>query len=232
MNILLTNDDGYDSVGIKTLKKALSKYGTVIVVAPDSPRSANSAALTLGAPIKLVKVSDDIYKCSGTPVDCVSIGLCQFNIDFDIVVSGCNNGYNISYDTMYSGTVGAALEALVFHKPAIAVSTYYGSSFEEVTEHFDKVWEYIFKNNLLSDKYLLNVNFPLGEVKGISLANLYYRNDQNYFIQEKDGYYAYRHMQEDFSDDKNSDCYLYKHNIISVVPLSRTYFSSDLVKKI
>ena len=58
MNILLTNDDGYDSKGIRTLFKLLSKYGTVVIVAPDSPRSANSAALTLGKPIQLVKVED------------------------------------------------------------------------------------------------------------------------------------------------------------------------------
>lgn len=232
MNILLTNDDGYDSKGIQVLKEKLSKYGTVLIVAPDSPRSGNSAALTIGKPLQLVKVSENVYKCSGTPVDCVSMGLCCFDVDFDIVVSGCNNGWNISYDTMYSGTVGASLEALIFKKPTIAVSTYYGSDFKEIEEHFDEVWEYINNRKLIGNEYLLNINFPKGEVKEISLGTLYYRKDQNFFTKDKDGYYAYRNMQTNFSDDKNSDCYQVEHGIISIVPLSRTYFDQDLFEKL
>ncbi len=232
MNILLTNDDGYDSKGIKTLFTLLKKYGTVVIVAPDSPRSANSAALTLGKPIQLEKVEDNIFKCSGTPVDCVSIGLSSLNIDFDMVVSGCNNGWNISYDTMYSGTVGAALESLMFFKPSIAVSTYPGSDFKEVEEHFDKVWKFIHENELLSDEYFLNINFPSGEVKDLSLGSLYYRHDQNYFVKKDDGLWAYRYMQENFDDDKESDCYQVSHGIISIVPLSRSYYQKDLKVKL
>ena len=74
MNILLTNDDGYNSPGIELLKKKLVKYGNVIIVAPDSPRSGNSAALTILEPLQLEKVEENVYKCSGTPVDCVSMG--------------------------------------------------------------------------------------------------------------------------------------------------------------
>ena len=232
MNILLTNDDGYNSKGIRTLFNLLSKYGTVVIVAPDSPRSANSAALTLGKPIQLVKVEDRVFKCSGTPVDCVSLGLCSLNIDFDMVVSGCNNGWNISYDTMYSGTIGAALESLMFFKPSIAVSAYPGTDFKEVEEHFDKVWEYIHKHNLISNEYLLNINFPKGEVKDISIGSLYYRHDQNYFTKEEDGFWAYRHMQTDFSDDKDSDCYQVEHGIISIVPLNRTYYQKGMKEKL
>ena len=232
MNILLTNDDGYDSKGIRTLFKLLSKYGTVVIVAPDSPRSANSAALTLGKPIQLEQVEDRVFKCSGTPVDCVSLGLCNLNIDFDMVVSGCNNGWNISYDTMYSGTIGAALESLMFFKPSIAVSAHHNTDFKEVEEHFDEVWDYINKNKLISNEYLLNINFPDSEVKGMSLGNLYYRHDQNYFIKLEDGYWAYRNMQEDFLDDKNSDCYQVKHGIISIVPLNRTYYQKELLEKL
>lgn len=232
MNILLTNDDGYDSKGIRTLFKLLSKYGTVVIVAPDSPRSANSAALTLGKPIQLEQVEDRVFKCSGTPVDCVSLGLCNLNIDFDMVVSGCNNGWNISYDTMYSGTIGAALESLMFFKPSIAVSAHHNTDFKEVEEHFDEVWDYINKNKLFSNEYLLNINFPDSEVKGMSLGSLYYRHDQNYFTKLEDGYWAYRHMQEDFSDDKNSDCYQVKHGIISIVPLNRTYYQKEILEKL
>jgi len=232
MNILLTNDDGYNSLGIKTLKKVLSKYGTVVIVAPDSPRSGCSAALTILEPLQLEKVEDNVYKCSGTPVDCVSMGLTCLNADFDLVVSGCNHGWNISYDTMYSGTVGAALEALMFFKPSIAVSTFRQSDFKELENHFDEVYKFIKKNELLSNEYLLNINFPDGEVKDIALGTLYYRKDQNYFTKDQDGYHAYRHMQEDFSDDKNSDCYQVKNGIISIVPLARSYFHDELYKSL
>ena len=236
MNILLTNDDGYNSPGIHVLKRILSKYGTVLIVAPDSPRSGNSAALTILEPLQLEKVEENVYKCSGTPVDCVSMGLCCFNVDFDLVVSGCNNGWNISYDTMYSGTVGACLEALMFFKPAIAVSAPHGTDFSEIEKHFEKVWDFILENKLMSDKYLLNINFPKDEVKDIQIGSLYYRHDQNYFTHDKDGYHAYRHTQTNFDDDKQSDCYQVEHGIISIVPLSRSYYDdrhkAELEKKI
>ena len=230
MNILLTNDDGYDSLGIKTLKKLLSKYGTVVIVAPDSQRSANSASLSIGHPLTIDKVEDGVFKCNGTPVDCVSMGICLLNLDFDLVVSGCNNGYNISYDTMYSGTVGAALESLIFRIPSIAVSAPHGTDFETVKKHFDEVWKYIFDNKLTSTEYLLNVNFPKGEVNGIQIGSLYYRKDQNYFTKMEGGYLAYRYLDKDFDSAKDSDCYLYEHNIVSIVPLRKTYFDKELQK--
>ena len=236
MNILLTNDDGYNSQGIQVLRKLLSKYGNVLIVAPDSPRSGNSAALTILETLQLEKVEDNVYKCSGTPVDCVSMGLACFNIDFDLVVSGCNHGWNISYDTMYSGTVGACLEAMMFFKPAIAVSAPHNSDFSEVERYFDQVWDFIQKNNLLSKKYLLNINFPKDEVKDMKIGGLYYRHDQNYFTKDEDGYHAFRHTQTNFDDDKDSDCYQVEHGIISIVPLSRSYYDdrikSELEKKI
>ena len=232
MNILLTNDDGYNSTGIKILQKILNKYGTVVIVAPDSPRSGNSAALTILEPLQLEKVSDNVYKCSGTPVDCVSMGLCCFDIKFDLVVSGCNNGWNISYDTMYSGTVGGALESLIFGIPSIAVSAKHGTDFEEVRKHFDEVWDFIFKNNLIGSEYLLNINFPENKVQKIELGSLYYRKDKNYFTKDQMGYHAYRYTQEDFSDDKNSDCYQVLNGIVSIVPLSRSYYNNSLKEEL
>ena len=227
MNILLTNDDGYDSEGIKLLKNKLSKYGRVVILAPDSPRSANSCALTIGKPLFVEQVEPDVFKFSGTPVDCVSFALCNLDIEFDLVVSGCNHGHNISYDTMYSGTIGACLEAMIFQKPAIAFSS---NNMDIVEESFDKVWEFIKANNLISDKYILNVNFPDNEVKDIRLGKLYYRKDSNYFTKddETNGFFAYRHLQMDFSDDPESDCYQVTHGIVSIVPLMRSYFSKTL----
>ncbi len=231
MNILLTNDDGYNSQGILLLKELLEPYGTVVICAPSGPMSAKSVSITLGKGIKVEKVEKNVYKCDGTPADCVSFALNTMNEKFDLVVSGCNHGFNISYDTMYSGTIGAALEALRNHTPSIAVSVEH--NFELVRNHFKEVFHYILKEKLLSEEYLLNINFPLGdEVKGMKIATLYYRNDQYYFIKKEDGYWAYRNTQTDFSDDKESDCYLVNHGYISITPLNKTYFSHEIYQKI
>jgi 5'-nucleotidase len=188
--------------------------------------------LTIEKPLTLEKVSDNVFKCNGTPVDCVSLGLCVLNIDFDLVVSGCNHGWNISYDTMYSGTVGACQEAMMFFTPAIAFSAESHSDMSEVDAYFDEVWKYIFANDLASKDHILNINFPRGEVKGISLGSLYYRHDKNFFVNKDGQFFAYRHLQEDFSDNKESDCYQVEHGIISIVPLSNSYFDEEILKKL
>ena len=133
---------------------------------------------------------------------------------------------------MYSGTIGACLEALIFRKPAIAFSAHHGDDLSLLEKHFDEIMEFIKKNDLLSSEYLLNINMPKDEVKGISLGNLYYRKDQNYFVKEKDGLYAYRYMQENFDEDKDSDCYQVEHGIVSIVPLNKHLFNSKLKEEL
>ena len=233
MNILLTNDDGYDSKGIHLLKDKLKKYGRVVIVAPKGPMSAKSCSITIGTGIHVEQVDGETFICEGTPADCVSFGINALSIDFDLVVSGCNNGFNVSYDTMYSGTVGAALEALTYGKKSIAVSCPYGdgSNFAIVDKYFEKVFKHILDKDLLSNEYLLNINFPYGnEVEGIQISTLYYKVDQYdyYFTKEEDGYHAYRDLKTDFSDDRNSDCFLINNGIVSITPLNKSYFSKEI----
>ncbi|MCQ2086855.1 MAG: 5'/3'-nucleotidase SurE [Bacilli bacterium] len=231
MNILLTNDDGYFATGIQLLKKKLSRYGTVVIVAPNVENSAKSVAITLGKPIKVEKVEKNVFSCSGTPADCVFFGLTNLNMEFDLVVSGCNNGWNISYDTLFSGTIGAALIGLIGRVKSISFSC--EKNFPIVDKYFDVVMDFILNNNLLSTEHVLNVNFPLGDtVRGISIGRLYYRHDDYYFVKKEEGFYAMRNCQTDFSDDKNSDCYQVVNGIVSIVPLNKTYFSSDLYDKL
>lgn len=228
MNILLTNDDGYNYKGIRLLKEKLSKYGRVIIVAPKGAMSAKSCSKTFGKPLKVVEEEKDIFSVEGTPADCVAIGITAFDIDFDLVVSGCNNGLNIANDALYSGTIGACLEALTYHKKCIAFSCEF--NFEIVDKYFDDVYDYIMKNNLLSEEYLLNVNFPLGEtVKDIKLGSVCFRNDHNYFMKnEEGGYVAYRDVQTEF-DNEESDCYQVKNGIVSIVPLYRHFYNEALL---
>ena len=231
MNILLTNDDGYNSVGINILKEKLAKYGRVVVIAPLNHMSGKSSSISLREGIKVHQKGEDVYAIDGTPVDCVGFGLIGLGIKFDLVVSGCNDGFNVSYDINYSGTVGAALEALNHGVKSVAVSCEF--NFGIVEKYFDEVFKYIIDNNLLSNEYLINVNFPLGEeIKGIKLSTLYYCKHKSYFVKENDTYYVHRDSQEVFDDDKESDCYLIHHGYVSITPLNRTYFSDELYRRL
>jgi len=123
MKILLTNDDGYASEGLKALQRSLGINHEVWVMAPDSERSGMSHAMSLRHPLKIRKMDDRGYSCSGTPADCVILamhGIVPFKPD--IVVSGINRGPNLGTDLVYSGTAAAARQATLNGIPGIAVS--------------------------------------------------------------------------------------------------------------
>lgn len=130
MKILITNDDGYESVGIKTMARLLADAGhRVTLVAPDRERSGCGHAMTIGAPVELMEVNIGIesenltaYSCSGTPTDCVILGLEALGLGAELVLSGINQGPNLADDLTYSGTACAAMEGVIFDIPSIAVS--------------------------------------------------------------------------------------------------------------
>jgi len=228
MNILLTNDDGYNSKGIRRLKECLSKYGRVIICAPKEPMSAKSVSITIGKPLQAVKEEDEIFSLTGTPADCVAFGLTSLSIDFDLVVSGCNYGLNVSYDTVFSGTIGACIQAVICHKKAIAISAPGDDDFDVLENHFDKVWKFIEDKKLLEENDIWNVNFPDGnKVKNIELTYEYYRKDKHFFTKCEDGFYAYRKIEDNFDAYPGSDCYAIKHNTVSICPLGNTYFNRN-----
>ncbi|TSE19822.1 5'-nucleotidase SurE [Tepidimonas alkaliphilus] len=123
MRILLSNDDGYQAPGLQALAQALAAFADVEVVAPEHNNSAKSNALTLNAPLYVHRASSRVRYVNGTPADCVHIALTGL-LDYrpDLVVSGINNGANMGDDTIYSGTVGAAMEGYLFGVPGIAFS--------------------------------------------------------------------------------------------------------------
>ncbi|HEX5805231.1 MAG TPA: 5'/3'-nucleotidase SurE [Macromonas sp.] len=123
MKILLSNDDGYQAPGIQALYEALSEIAEVDVVAPEHNNSAKSNALTLHSPLYVQRAANGFRYVNGTPADCVHIALTGLlGYRPDLVVSGVNNGANMGDDTIYSGTVGAAMEGYLFGVPAIAFS--------------------------------------------------------------------------------------------------------------
>lgn len=123
MRILISNDDGYQAPGILALREALASLAEVEIVAPELNNSAKSNALTLHSPLYVHAAGPGLRFLNGTPADCVHVALTGL-LDYrpDLVVSGINNGANMGDDTIYSGTVGAAMEAYLFGIPAIAFS--------------------------------------------------------------------------------------------------------------
>jgi 5'-nucleotidase len=123
MKILISNDDGFLAPGIKALTEALSDIGDVVVVAPNRDYSGASNSLTLDRPLVVNQHEENLFSVNGTPADCVHLALTGILDDLpDIVVSGINNGSNMGEDTLYSGTVAAAMEAYLLGVPSIAMS--------------------------------------------------------------------------------------------------------------
>jgi 5'-nucleotidase len=123
LKILVSNDDGFRSEGIRRLREALLTLGEVTVVAPDRNRSGASNSLTLDVPLRVFEAEAGIYFVPGTPTDCVHLAISGvFDQEFDIVVSGVNDGPNLGDDVLYSGTVAAAIEGRFLGLPTLAIS--------------------------------------------------------------------------------------------------------------
>lgn len=176
--ILLTNDDGYKAKGLDSIVRELRTLGDLLVVAPNTAASGMSSAITVKVPIRLGKVWEEdglsIYKCSGTPVDCVKIAINQLmDRKPDMIVSGINHGNNTSVSVLYSGTMGAALEGCINQIPSIGLSlnSYDADAdFTAAAIMGRKVVENVLANGLQRGT-CLNVNFPSGaEIKGLKVC--------------------------------------------------------------
>lgn len=162
MHILVVNDDGYNAPGLVKLATALSKKNKVTVIAPHKCNSGMAHATSFNKPIYIQEINNFPYVCyslTGTPADCVKIGIEMFSGNKpDLIVSGINNDYNIGTDVVYSGTLNAALEATLNAIPAIAVSTNVDDDmgFEYVVSFFMSHFSYYLK--LTSKEYAININ--------------------------------------------------------------------------
>ncbi|MDT8992156.1 5'/3'-nucleotidase SurE [Curvibacter sp. APW13] len=164
MKILISNDDGYQAPGIVALYEALKDLADVEVIAPEQNNSAKSNALTLHSPLYVHRAANGFRYVNGTPADCVHIALSGL-LDYkpDLVVSGINNGANMGDDTIYSGTVGAAMEGYLFGIPAIAFSQVERDwvELDAAARKARDIVQAMLTNRLVADKpWLLNVNIP------------------------------------------------------------------------
>lgn len=179
MKILISNDDGYQAPGIVALHRALQQVADVEVVAPEHNNSAKSNALTLNAPLYVHEAANGFRYVNGTPADCVHIALTGLlGYRPDLVVSGINNGANMGDDTIYSGTVGAAMEGYLFGIPAIAFSQVdkgWGELEAAAQKAADMVRQMLALKLVGQTPWLLNVNIPnlpLQALRGIKLCRL------------------------------------------------------------
>ncbi len=174
---LLSNDDGFESEGLWTLREGIADLGEVFVVAPSYEMSGASHSMTLRKPLKVEKIEERQYRVFGTPADCVLLSL--FGLlpkRPDIVVSGINKGYNMGEDVIYSGTVAAAREGVLYGIPSLSVSIGSGDGplhFESALHFARYVLKIMLENDLGNVLLNLNVpNLPIEEIKGIKLVRL------------------------------------------------------------
>ena len=175
MKFLLSNDDGYQAPGINELAHTLSTIGEVVIVAPEENKSASSSSLTLKNPLTITEYKENIYFINGTPTDCVHIALSGFlKFKPDMVISGINDGPNMGDDTIYSGTVAAAMEGYLLDIPSLAISMsqydpkHYSTAGQVVLDLIPKI-----KN--LQQSILLNINvpdIPYNELQGTEITRL------------------------------------------------------------
>lgn len=232
--ILVTNDDGISAPGIRTLISAMNELGDVIVVAPDSPQSAMGHAITINSTLQCnqVKIDDGPqieYSCSGTPADCVKLGINEIlDRKPDICVSGVNHGSNSSINVIYSGTMSAAVEASIEGIPAIGFSLLdysWNANFNEIKKYLVNITKQALLNGIPKGN-ALNVNFPKlkeKDIKGIKIcrqANAYWveKFDKRVNPQGKEYYW----LTGEFINKDNghdSDEWALANGFISIVPV-------------
>ncbi|MDF3079389.1 MAG: surE [Sphingobacteriaceae bacterium] len=230
--ILVVNDDGITAPGIKVLIEVMKDMGEVVVVAPDSPQSGMGHAITIGKPLRLDKVElyegVEMYKCSGTPVDCVKLAVNKIfkGKKPDLCVSGINHGLNHSINVIYSGTMSAAVEGAIEKIPSI------GFSFDDFTEgaDFSRCRPFIkaiaaqVLDHGLAEGTLLNVNFPnVPTIKGIKIC----RQAQAKWAEEFDerldphkrNYYWLTGVFQLNDQGEDTDVWALSNHYASVVPI-------------
>ncbi len=230
--ILVVNDDGITAPGIKALIEVMQELGDVTVVAPDGPQSGMGHAITIGKPLRFDKVqlypNVEMYKCSGTPVDCVKLAV---NKVFkgkkpDLCVSGINHGLNNSINVIYSGTMSAAVEGAIEKIPSIGFSLddfSHDADFSHCKKFIKQIALQVLANGL-PEATLLNVNFPKGDgIKGIKICRQANAKWAEEFDERKDPYsrpyYWLTGVFENHDNGHDTDVWALENGYASIVPV-------------
>jgi len=227
--ILVSNDDGVFSEGIRALAEALGSLGEVWVVAPDRERSGSAHSLTLHHPLRVAEMQERWYAVDGTPTDCVYLAI---NGIFkgerpSLLVSGINAGANLGEDITYSGTVCAAMEGAILGTPSMAVSMVAASPYEFGTAArvSRMLAELLLKRGLPEDTFL-NINVPSvawEELKGMKITHQGKRMYANTVEEKVDprgrAYYWIGGKERGWIEKEGSDLYAIANNEVSITPL-------------
>jgi len=244
--ILVTNDDGIYAKGIRTLFETVSEFGDVVMVAPDSPQSGMGHAITIHQPLRLNPT--DIYgdiealACTGTPVDCVKLAICEvMKRKPDLLVSGINHGYNTATNVLYSGTMSAAVEGAMEGIPSIGFS--FGdfnanADFSGTVDVIRSVVRGVLEKGMQKG-VCLNVNIPPiknGPVKGIKVCRQAHAYWADRFENRVDQFgKPYYWLSGDFEDQQptdGTDLHWIEEGYATVVPTQFDLTSYSAIKEL
>jgi 5'-nucleotidase len=238
MKILISNDDGVTSPGILALAEAAKSLGEVFVVAPHRERSTAGHSLTLHKPLRISKVGENIYATSGTPADCIYLGIREvLKGKPDLILSGINQGANLGTDVHYSGTVAAAREGALMNIPSYAFSLvdlrqifpnedHRGARYDEAAKIAVELVRATHKNPF-PPHTLLNVNIPnrdIATLKGYKVARQGFRYYANEVTRGKDprgkDYFWIGGAYLGFERNELTDCHAVNESWVSVTPIT------------
>lgn len=239
---LLVNDDGVHAPGIKALADAAAPLADCVIVAPHVERSGSGQGLSLAAPLRAERIAHQTYAVEGTPTDCVLFALHKvLHRRPDLVLSGINRGINIGQDTLYSGTVAAAMEACIHGIPAMAFSLKGRGHFDYAAyQDATKIVRLILEQRARfapASRAVVNINIPdspLGKIKGFKVATLGRRIYDSSIIESVDPrgrpYYWIGGGGDQFVDIPDSDCNLLYEDWITVSALEPNHID-DVANK-
>ena len=235
MRILITNDDGLHASQLVPLIKWWQRHGEVTVFVPKVEQSGKSHSFQIREPFEVKQVELEpgltVWSVDSTPADCVRIAVLGMEMQFDLVVSGVNRGFNMGADVMYSGTVAAASEAVNLGMNALALSTN-PENYDHATDALDTVWAYIQDNDLFRHNRLYNVNMPASP-KGIRITRQggpYYSDDFPYI-----GNDLYKPMGKPIwedSGDETLDTDATMAGYITITPMTIDRTNWDIFRKL
>jgi len=242
MLILVTNDDGVLAPGLRTLAETAAEFGDVVVVAPEVEKSGVSHAITLTEPLRVREIEPGWHTLSGTPADCVFIGINHvLDRKPDLVLAGLNRGPNLGFDVIYSGTVGGAMEGTIQHIPAVAFSLVSGDGkypFDEMRPQVRAVLEEVVRSGV-PERTLLNVNVPAPSLapfcgfKVTRLGNRMYSNDIWEREDPRQGKYLWiGGTRVTMEDDPESDCGAVKQGYVSLTPITPDVMAHDALAEL
>ena len=242
--ILITNDDGILSKGISELIDMACTLGNVVGMAPDGPRSAQSNALTMAVPVyyqlERKEPGLEIYKCSGTPTDCVKLALNNvLDRKPDLLFSGINHGSNSGINVIYSGTMGAVFEGCVNEIPSVGFSICdhaKDADFSKAKVYFEQIARKVMIEGLPAG-VCLNVNAPMGDIKGVRLS----QQTKGYWTEEfenrtsphgQDYYWLTGYFLNQEPDNELTDEWALSHGYVAIVPTRVDMTDYEAIKQL